>query len=187
MLTWAFEFEDQPYFEGFRTLATNGVDKPVLNLFRMAARMHGDRVAVESSGGIVGGCHPDRGVRGAAPDVDAIAVRSDREISILVWNYHDDDLPGPEARCRSGCPAFRRRRRRATVRHYRIDETHSNAWTAWKNMGSPQQPTAEQYAALEAAGQLQELKPPRRLTAETPLSLDLQLPRQGISLLQLSW
>jgi xylan 1,4-beta-xylosidase len=36
MLTWAFEFEGQPYFEGFRTLATNGVDKPVLNFFRMA-------------------------------------------------------------------------------------------------------------------------------------------------------
>ena len=35
MLTWAFEFEDQPYFDGFRTLATNGIDKPVLNVFRM--------------------------------------------------------------------------------------------------------------------------------------------------------
>ena len=33
MLTWAFEFEGQPYFDGFRTLATNGIDKPVLNLF----------------------------------------------------------------------------------------------------------------------------------------------------------
>ena len=35
MLTWAFEFEGQPYFDGFRTLATNGIDKPVLNVFRM--------------------------------------------------------------------------------------------------------------------------------------------------------
>lgn len=26
MLTWAFEFEDQPYFDGFRTLASNGID-----------------------------------------------------------------------------------------------------------------------------------------------------------------
>ena len=25
-LTWAFEFEDQPYFAGFRSLATNGID-----------------------------------------------------------------------------------------------------------------------------------------------------------------
>src|SRR5581483_3002591 len=28
MLTWAFEFEGQPYFDGYRTLASNGVDKP---------------------------------------------------------------------------------------------------------------------------------------------------------------
>lgn len=35
IVTWAFEFEDQPYFAGFRELATNGVDKPVLNAFRM--------------------------------------------------------------------------------------------------------------------------------------------------------
>ena len=42
-LTWAFEFEGQPYFDGFRTLATNGVDKPVLNVFRMFSQMQGKR------------------------------------------------------------------------------------------------------------------------------------------------
>ena len=36
-VTWAFEFENQPPFEGFRELATNGIDKPVLNAFRMFA------------------------------------------------------------------------------------------------------------------------------------------------------
>ena len=44
MLTWAFELRINPYFDGFRTLATNGVDKPVLNFFRMAGLMAGDRV-----------------------------------------------------------------------------------------------------------------------------------------------
>ncbi|HEX2853889.1 MAG TPA: beta-xylosidase [Opitutaceae bacterium] len=41
-LTWAFEFEDQPYFAGFRALATNGVDLPVLNVFRMFSKMGGN-------------------------------------------------------------------------------------------------------------------------------------------------
>ena len=63
MLTWAFEFEDQPYFDGFRTLATNGIDKPVLNLFRMAGLMRGDRVKVESSGA-AGARWTAAGVRG---------------------------------------------------------------------------------------------------------------------------
>lgn len=34
-VSWAFEFEGQSWFHGFRDLATNGVDKPVLNVFRM--------------------------------------------------------------------------------------------------------------------------------------------------------
>ena len=38
-LTWAFEFEDQPYFAGFRVLATNGINLPVFNVFRMFSRM----------------------------------------------------------------------------------------------------------------------------------------------------
>src|SRR6202022_2082382 len=49
-LTWAFEFEDQPYFAGFRALATNGIDLPVLNVFRMLAKLTGNRVPVESTG-----------------------------------------------------------------------------------------------------------------------------------------
>ena len=51
-VTWAFEFEDQPYFDGFRSLATNGIDKPVLNVFRMLGQMGGNRVVAESTGGL---------------------------------------------------------------------------------------------------------------------------------------
>ena len=40
-VTWAFEFENQPWFYGYRDLATNGVDKPVLNVFRMFGMMKG--------------------------------------------------------------------------------------------------------------------------------------------------
>jgi xylan 1,4-beta-xylosidase len=43
-LTWAFTFEDQPWFAGFRQLASNGVDLPVLNVFRMFSRMQGWQV-----------------------------------------------------------------------------------------------------------------------------------------------
>jgi xylan 1,4-beta-xylosidase len=36
-VSWSFEFEDQPWFAGYRQLATNGVDLPVLNVFRLFA------------------------------------------------------------------------------------------------------------------------------------------------------
>src|SRR5215471_16772768 len=95
-VTWAFLFEGQPYFDGFRDLATNGLDKPVLNVFRMLGRMSGDRVRVESNAGLPLATVRDAGVRQAA-DVNALASRSDRSVAVLLWNYHDDDLAAPAA------------------------------------------------------------------------------------------
>ncbi|MDQ6678486.1 MAG: beta-xylosidase [Acidobacteriota bacterium] len=186
MLTWAFEFENQPYFDGLRTLATNGIDKPVLNVFRMAGLMHGDRVKTESTGAVTVADLMQEGVRAKA-DVDALAVAAERELSVLAWNYHDDDLPAPDTGVRLEIAGIRTAAR-VLVRHYRIDETHSNSWTAWKAMGSPQNPAAKQYAALEAAGTLQELESPRYIELNRQGAvLEFRLPRQGVSLVQLSW
>jgi xylan 1,4-beta-xylosidase len=187
MLTWAFEFEHQPYFAGFRTLATNGIDKPVLNVFRMLGMMAGgERVRVESSGAVALDELIASGVRGQ-PHIDALAVRSAHEIATLVWNYHDDDVPAPPAAVNltvSGIPAAGR----VVVRHYRIDEQHGNAYTAWLRMGSPEQPTAEQYARLEAAGQLELLRSPEWVpTQDGKLSVNFTLPRQGVSLIEAAW
>jgi len=187
MLTWAFEFEDQPYFDGFRTLATNGIDKPVLNVFRMAGLMRGNRVKSESRGRVPLDAILAEGVR-RNPDVDALAVHSDRGISVLSWNYHDDDVPAPEAKVRLEIAGVPGAAARVLVRHYRIDESHSNAWTAWKAMGSPQHPAPEQYARLAAAGQLQLADSPRWVDVRGGRAmLEFSLPRQGVSLMELSW
>jgi xylan 1,4-beta-xylosidase len=88
MLSWSFEFEGKDYFEGFRSLATNGVDKPVLNFFRMAGLMSGNRVAVRSDGAVPLDTLLNTGVRENA-DVDALATRGGREAAVMLWNYHD--------------------------------------------------------------------------------------------------
>lgn len=187
MLTWAFEFDSQPYFDGLRTLATNGVDKPVLNVFRMFGLMQGDRVRAESSAAITADAIMQSGVRGA-DDVDAIATRVAREISVLVWNYHDDDLPGSAAPVEAAISHIPAEAGKVLVRHYRIDQTHSNAYTAWKEMGSPQSPTPEQYARLEAAGQLQMLGSPEWIDVKGgTLELHFSMPRQSVSLVQVDW
>jgi xylan 1,4-beta-xylosidase len=77
---------------------------------------------------------------------------------------------------------------RVLLEHFRIDDNHSNAYTVWKAMGSPQHPTAEQYAQLRSAGQLQLLTSPEWVEVkEGRIVLSTKLPRQGISLLHLSW
>jgi len=187
LLTWAFEFEGQPFFDGLRTLATNGIDKPVLNVFRMAGLMRGDRVKVESSGAVDLDAILASGVR-QQPYVDAFAARSDRAVTVMAWNYHDDDVPGPDAPVRLAIHGLDSAARRVLLRHYRIDQNHSNAYAVWKAMGSPQSPTAEQYARLEAAGQLELLESPRWLSSESGrVEVSFSLPRQGVSLLEVSW
>jgi xylan 1,4-beta-xylosidase len=187
MLTWAFEFEGQPWFDGLRTLATNGVDKPVLNVFRMAGMMRGDRVAASSTGAVGLDAILQSGVQGK-PDIDALAARAEREVTVMAWNYHDDDVPGPEAAVRLSVSGLPRTEKRVLLRHYRIDRDHSNAYTVWQAMGSPQSPSPEQYARLEASGRLELLDSPQWLWNDAgAVAISFTLPRQGVSLVQLSW
>jgi len=185
-LTWAFEFEGQPYFEGFRTLATNGIDKPVLNAFRMFGLVGMARVNASSSGAVPSVEVVRDGVRGR-PDINVIAASKEHEVEILVWNYHDDDLPASASQIEltvSGLPV---KATRALAEHFRIDSSHSNAFTAWKEMGSLQTPDASQYAQLEHAGQLQLLTSPawEPITQGTA-RLRFTLPRQGLSLIRIA-
>jgi xylan 1,4-beta-xylosidase len=187
MVTWSFEFEDRQYFEGFRTLATNGIDKPVLNIFRMAGMFSGDRVATTSSAGISSDEILKSGVRDAA-DIDAFATKGNHEAAVMLWNYHDDDLPSASAPVKltiAGIPAGIHR---VQVEHFRIDATHSNAYSTWTAMGSPQNPTPEQYAKLKAAGQLELLTSPEWVDVMAgTVSITTDLPRQATSLLHVEW
>lgn len=90
-------FEDQPPFAGFREQATNGVDKTVLNAFRMLGLLGNERLNVTSSAALSSDEIVRSGVRGS-PDINAIAARKEREVEVLVWNYHDDDVAFPAGR-----------------------------------------------------------------------------------------
>jgi xylan 1,4-beta-xylosidase len=119
------------------------------------------------------------------PDVHAMASASDRAISVLISHYHDSGKPGPAVPVRltiSGVPAGRH-----LVEHYRVDQQHSNAYEAWKKMGSPAQPSAEQYAELESAGQLQMLDSPHWVdTRDGRVEVEFPLPRHGVSLVRVA-
>jgi xylan 1,4-beta-xylosidase len=218
VLAWTFHFENQPYFAGLRSLATNGIDKPVLNTFRMFAKMGGQRLAVESDHAQAltdimytppRGRGRGRGRRGAAgqeqaaeaqpaqpqrqggvrgePDVSALASLDGNKLAVMVWHYHDDDIAGPEAAVNLTLAGLPQASGQARLAHYRIDDQHSNAYTAWLKMGEPQEPTPAQYAELEKVGKLAQLEgAPASVAVENgQAKLTFQLPRQGVSLLVL--
>jgi len=183
-LTWAFEFEGQPYFAGFRSLATNGIDKPVLNVFRMFSRMDGEQLPVQSDGAVPLDAMLKSGVRGN-PDVSAFAARSGKRVTVLAWHYHDDDVPGPEAAVTldlTGTPQGEPK-----VTRTLIDEGHSNSFNVWLAMGSPQSPTADQIRELEEASKLATVESPAVKTADGHCAISFSLARKGVTLLELEW
>ncbi|MBK1834255.1 GH39 family glycosyl hydrolase [Roseibacillus ishigakijimensis] len=179
-LTWAFEFENEPYFAGFRALATRGIDKPVLNTFRMMAKLRGQRVAVRSEGEVSLDDLLKKGVR-EEPDVSAVATRDGDRLAVMLWHYHDDNVPGPEAEVTLQLSGYAAQEKSLT--HYRIDESHSNAYTLWLAFDSPQNPSPAQIAELKEAGQLQEFHDPTTVrTSGEDSHLTVTLPRQAVSL-----
>jgi xylan 1,4-beta-xylosidase len=176
-----------------------------------------ERVKVSSTGAIPTGQVLSAGVR-QHPDIGAIATRKNREIDVLIWNYHDEDVDAPAAAIDlaiTGLPESPRFTPTpgptvsaapvppaptplvpmplvpmpvVLVEHFRVDAHHSNAFTAWKQMGSPQSPSPEQYDQLQSAGQLQLLNSPAWVPMDRGAThLQFTLPRQALSLLRITW
>ncbi len=185
-VSWSFEFENQPWFYGFRDLATNGVDKPVLNVFRMFGKMKGKRVAVESNRMTPLEAIVESSVRGEQSEIGALASVDTKTAAIMLWNYHDLDQVGNPESVRvniSGVNA-----KKVTLTQYTIDSQHSNSYEVWKKMGSPQNPTAAQIATLEKSGQLETVGKPQKLEVKAGiLVVEITLSRQAVSLLKLDW
>jgi xylan 1,4-beta-xylosidase len=187
VVTWAFEFEDQPAFAGFRELATNGIDKPVLNVFRMlgmlGARKSGaEWIATESSADRPVPDLLERSVTGL-PDVNAGATRNGNEVDILLWNYHDADVPAPPAAIHLAIDGLHGST--VTASEFRMDATHSNAYQAWQQMGSPAHPSAEQLQQLEKAGSLEQSVADHAISvSEGAASIDFKIPRHGVVLVR---
>jgi xylan 1,4-beta-xylosidase len=183
-VSWSFEFENQPMFAGFRDLATNGIDKPVLNVFRMFGMMKGKRVRVTGNRMYDLKTFVDSSVRGL-PDIGAIAAKDDRSFTIMIWNYHDEDKTGPAERVTLnlvGLPS-----KRLTLTQYNVDSAYSNSYEMWKSMGSPQNPDDKQMKILENSGQLQKYSDGIKLLGGKKINHTVNIRRQGVILLKFEW
>jgi xylan 1,4-beta-xylosidase len=192
-VTWAFEFEDQPAFAGFRELATNGIDKPVLNVFRLFGMLGGAKpredlaravwVQTESSGALPLADVVEHSVT-AAPDVNAVATRNGNEVDVLIWNYHDADLFAPPAQIHLTVDGLHGKL--VTAVEYRVDATHGNAYRAWQQMGNPAHPALDQVEQLQKAGALEQSVPGHSISLNAgKAAIELTLPRQGVVLVRL--
>ncbi|KAJ6492748.1 xylan 1,4-beta-xylosidase [Mycena vitilis] len=187
-LTWAFEYDEHPYFDGFRVLATNQIDKPILNIFRMFGMMQEVRLEANSTGQATLDDVLENSVSGELSDVGVLASISAEgdKLALIIWNYHDDVLQKPDAEISLRISDAFPGRAAVGLTHYRIDESHSDAFSAWVNLGSPQAPTQQQIVGLKNDGMLQMLHPPSTLQLEDGItSVEFGLPIHAVSLLMI--
>lgn len=184
-VSWSFEFEDQEWFAGFRDLATHGVDKPVLNVFRMLGMMSGQRISVQSDNSFSAADIIAKGVR-EQNDIHALASKNENSMCVMIWNYHDDDVKGISSKVELKIQGLVPEK--VLVHHYRIDDQFSNSFEMWKSLGRPQHVTEDQYMQLERAGQLQLYTSPEWIDVKDGgADLQFDLPLHGVSFVQLTW
>ncbi len=183
ILTWAFLFEDRGYFEGFRTLSTNGIDKPVLNVFRLLAKMGGIRLALTSDR------DRDPVALGRAdsdddpPTISGLAATDETAgIQVFLASHHDDrDVTSASQVAVSlvgAAPGARYR-----VYRLMVARGSGNAYTAWDEMGRPPTPSAEQLATMENAAKLKMEYVAEVEAATTGATVDVTLPSHSACLL----
>jgi xylan 1,4-beta-xylosidase len=187
VLTWAFMFEGERCFEGTRALTTQGIDKPILNLFRMLSHLGTRRLELKSTGRQDPLSYPDDWGTHEKPDIDGFATLSDNKVQILLYSHHDDwDISGDyEVDLEvSGIPF---EGSKATLSHFRLDGNHSNAYTEWLRRDRPKYPEGEDLEAIKGRESLELFEPEStvRLQKGTWQTI-VSIPVNGISLLILS-
>jgi xylan 1,4-beta-xylosidase len=185
LLSWAFLFVGERCFEGTRAFSTQGIDKPILNLFRMYARMGTQELAFESSGAQDPLAYADLWGSGEAPDIAGFATLSgSKGLEVLIYNHHDDwDLSGEYA-IELEIANLSFSENELMLRHYRIDRTHSNAYAEWVRQGQPMYPAGGQRDAIKSREGLELLEPPRKIAPDQDtIRLTFTLPMHSVSLL----
>jgi xylan 1,4-beta-xylosidase len=170
-----YEVERKRDFEGKRTASTlNGFDKPLLNGYRLLAKLGGQLVASR--------------IEPSDVPVTAIAARDgDRQAAVLVTHFRHD-LPksdGPDTTVELTIDTAWPAGTQVTLHHWRIDQTHSNAYTVFRELGSPRPPTAEETAKIKQRMNVEPLEAPRRLRLDGPVQLTFALPSNALSLIEL--
>jgi xylan 1,4-beta-xylosidase len=183
VLSWSFTFENQPWFAGYRQLASNGIDLPVLNVFRLFSKLGSTQIEAHSSAQVSLQDAMSQGVSGAS-DVGVLATRAGDNLQVLLWNYHDDELAGTDATVSLDLSGLGRGDRSVTL--WYVDPQRANAFAAWKAMGSPQSPNEVQYQQLEQASRLLPTQSGPALVKGGRATINVDVPRQAVVLVELT-
>ena len=149
------------------------IKKPILGVYALLAQLGKTRLRVS-------------GCEGAWADVGAIATRlADEQVAVLVYHCGDrlDAGGSEEIRIKLHDLPFGE----GMLCHYRIDGQYDNPYALWQEMGSPANPSGEQFARLRERQEPPLLEPPREVKAKDgQVTVEFELPQPGVSLVLLT-
>ena len=126
-----------PFHGGFGLQNIHGIAKPTYRVFEMLHGLGNERIAV--TGG------------GADATVEMIAVRSESNLTLLVYNHN---IPGGEIRDEDVVINLKGLTSVHAAAIARIDAQHANPKQKWINLGSPEYPKQEELAQMEQASHM---------------------------------
>ncbi|MCA9883559.1 MAG: beta-xylosidase [Anaerolineae bacterium] len=186
-LSWAFLFVGERCFEGTRSFSTQGIDKAILNLFRMYGKLGHQGVAFASSRAQDPALYADMNGNRMPSHVSGMAtLRGNNALTILVYNHHDDWDRNNSDQINLSIANLPFEAETLVLRHYRIDGQHSNAYQEWLAQDQPMYPADNQYQAIKQRDGLELLEAPKIISNESHINLNFELPVHGISLIELS-
>jgi len=186
--SWSFYFEGERFFEGTRAFLTaGGIEKPLLNAYRMVSRLGSRRIEATSTAASDPALLDADDGRSMGEEVDVLAsTDAEGRVTVLVWRHTDDQYRTDDGATPVDVTVRGLASAEYSVTHHRIDAEHSNAHTAWVAQGSPQDPSEDQLAAVKARQGLEELEPARRQeVADGTFTTRLDLPLPSVSMIVL--
>ncbi len=157
-------------FDGYRGFFTRDhYRKPIYNGYLLASKLGGEQLKVEFSHR-----HEAAG---------AVATRNGEDYAVMVY-YTDETLDSklPDQKIRFQLRGLAGNYR---VRHYRIDHQHSNSYTAFLELGSPDPATQAQQEQIRQSGRLSLLYPEEKICLSEGYSEEFVMPPHSVSLIEL--
>ena len=183
-LAWAFMFEGERCFEGTRAFSTQGIDKAVLNVFKLYAKLGSQLIGLSSSRGLNPLDYADEWGEAEGAEIDGWAtLTGTKSIETLLYCHQDtweqNDSHTVELAVKK--PPFEGPYK---VTHYRIDKDHSNAYAQWVLQGRPDYPVGDQYNAIKARDGLELLCPIQELLPHDEcIKMTFEMPVKSVSLI----
>jgi len=183
-LAWTFMFEGERCFEGTRTFSTQGIDKAVLNTFKMFSKLGYQLVELTSSRGMNPEKYEDLWGEGKGAEINGWATLTGTK-SLEAFLYCHEDTWDTEGNYNVSFDAknlpfdgpYK-------VTHYRIDKNHSNPYTEWVRQGRPDWPQGAQYDAIKDRDGLELLCPVQVVhPVGGKLLLEFDMPVKSVSLI----